>query len=243
MIPWIGAMFWLLLWGWIVISSPRPVASTDSTSGELVDAKIDLHGLNIRQKTDYTDDKFTWMDLSARDGHNLEGSADSHLLNDVKVKVVIDRRVKKEQDEKDLTGLSDDLDVAWFLIKADRGVYSFESHNIELEGNAQVCGYSLDGTLTEWISADRILYDSGNGQVRSIGPAVYEGQGSFGRPRKGIFEAELDLSEAVIDKIEPLPAKFKTPFRDKTMQPPYDPPDALRFLKRRRDSQVLPRKD
>jgi len=234
LIPWLGVGFWFLLWVWIFFSSPKTGDPSQGPPPTYEKAQIQLHGLNIRQRTDYTENKFTWMDLAASSSHNIEGSADSHLLKDVEVKVVVKSRKDPDTPSKkeNLSDLSRDLDVAWFLIKADQGVYSFQTNNIELEGHAQVFGYTLDGTLTEWISADRIIYDSQNGEVRSDGYAVYQGEAiDAGRPLSGLFSAGLDLSEATIKDWRDLPPGYKTPFNDESMKPPYEPPEALMFLK------------
>ena len=226
-----GTGFWVFLWLWIVQSNPTPADKPSPSFDQESPGEIDLHGLTIRQTTLYSDDKFTWMDLSASGGHNVEGAADAHLLYDVEVKVVVDSHRKNSKGDEGLADLSKDLDIAWFLIKADKGYYSFNTENIELEGNAEVFGYLLNGELTEWISADRIIYDSQNGQVRSDGPAVYEGRAGFkGRPARGQVTAELDLSDAKIDLSDPLFPSYKTPIRYKELRPPYDPPEALRFL-------------
>lgn len=231
-VPWLGAGFWVFLWLWIVLSSPEKADDGSPILMQESAGEIGLHGLTIRQTTLYSDDKFTWMDLSASSGHNVEGSADAHLLYDVVVKVVVDSRKKTAAEgDEGLSDLSRGLDIAWFLIKADRGYYSFNTENIELEGNAEVFGYLLNGELTEWISAEGIVYDSQNGQVRSNGPAVYEGRAGFkGRPARGRVTAELDLSDVKIDLSEPLFPSYKTPIRYEELRPPYDPPDALRFL-------------
>lgn len=190
-----------------------------------------LAGLNIRQKTVYPD-RFTWMDLYAQMGTNVEGDSGTHRLSDVRVKVVI-KDTEGATAEENLSDLSQGLDIAWFLIEADTGTYSINTQNIYLEGDVQVYGYSLDGTLTEWISADRLLYDCENGQVKSIGPAIYEGQSYGGRPRKGIFTAGLDLSRAeiVLDDNPFELRSYQTPIRNPALRPPYDPPEALRFLR------------
>ena len=231
MIPWVGVWFWVLLWVFVVVSNPSGESSNQPGPKVAPAPDLELAGLNIRQKTVYTDHRFTWMDLYAQRGTNVEGDEGTHRLSDVRVKVVI-KDLDNATSEEKLSDLSQGLDIAWFLIEADTGTYSLNTQNIYLEGDAQVYGYSLDGTLTEWISAERLLYDCENGQVRSIGPAVYEGQAYPGRPCKGVFTAGLDLSQAEIVVEEFLDLRtFQTPIRHPALRPPYDPPEALRFLR------------
>src|SRR3990172_370383 len=173
LIPWVGVWFWVLLWLFVVVSNPSGESSSQPGPKVAPAPDLELAGLNIRQKTVYTDHRFTWMDLYSQRGTNVEGDEGTHRLSDVRVKVVI-KDLDDATSEENLSDLSQGLDIAWFLIEADTGTYSLNTQNIYLEGDAQVYGYSLDGTLTEWISAERLLYDCENGQVRSIGPAVYE---------------------------------------------------------------------
>lgn len=234
-IPWIGSIFWGILWIWVLVASTPQEQAESKPKNRLETAEIGLNGLNIRQKTDYTDEKFTWMDLTASSGHNVEDRPGAHMLYDVRVQVVVEKRSHAQpQSEKDITGLQDDLDIAWFLIRADRGIYSFRTRNIELEGDAEVFGYSQTGELREWISADRIIYDWENGQIRSDGYAIYQGESmaiNRGKPCSGVFSAGLDLTQASIRHWRHLEEGFKTPFNDPNLLPPYNPPEALLSLR------------
>jgi hypothetical protein len=199
----------------------RPEAQAPAKN-RLETAEIGLNGLNIRQKTDYTDEKFTWMDLTATSGHNVEDRPGAHMLYDVRVQVVVEKRSSVESGEKSISELQEDLDIAWFLIRADRGIYSFRTKNIELEGNAEVFGYSQTGELREWIAAERIIYDWENGQIRSDGYAVYQGQSipiNRGKPCSGVFSAGLDLTQASIHHWRNLEEGFQTPFNNPSMLP------------------------
>ncbi|MCA9450641.1 MAG: hypothetical protein KC931_26195 [Candidatus Omnitrophica bacterium] len=234
-IPWIGSIFWGILWIWVLVASTPQEQAESKPKNRLETAEIGLNGLNIRQKTDYTDEKFTWMDLTASSGHNVEDRPGAHMLYDVRVQVVVEKRSHAQpQSEKDITGLQDDLDIAWFLIRADRGIYSFRTRNIELEGDAEVFGYSQTGELREWISADRIIYDWENGQIRSDGYAIYQGESmaiNRRKPSSGVFSAGLDLTQASIRHWRHLEEGFKTPFNDPNLLPPYNPPEALLSLR------------
>lgn len=220
-----------MLWFFVVVSNPTGKSFPQLGASDQPAPNLELAGLNIRQKTVYPD-RFTWMDLYAQTGTNFEGDEGTHRLSDVRVKVVI-KNTEDATVQENLTDLSKGLDIAWFLIEADTGTYSINTQNIYLQGDVQVYGYSLDGTLTEWIAADRMLYDCENGQVKSIGPAIYEGQSYGGRPRKGVFTAGLDLSmaEIVLDDNPFEYRDYQTPIRNPDLRPVYDPPEALRFLR------------
>jgi hypothetical protein len=213
---------------------------------------LQLKGFRIRQETPYSNGRFTYMDLKAERGYNLEGSEDCHLLMQVEVKLVTKAPSEKEatptplpvvespggtplepippQDDS-FDGLSSPVHVAWVLIEASTGIYSFKTRNIDLMGNVQVYGYSLEGELTEWFTTERLFYDWKSGSVRSISPVTYQGYSlPVGQAYKGFVEADISLTEINITDSEPLPDDYKTPLHFPELRPVYAPPEALRFL-------------
>lgn len=187
-----------------------------------------LAGFRIRQETPYTDQKFTWMDLHALEGWTLSEREDVQVLVDVEVKLVTRQ---EGEGENALDALSQQTDVAWVMITAATGYY-YQNRNIELEGDVQVFGYTLDGRVAEWLQTERLFYNCDLARVSSQAPAIYEGLSLFpGQPSQCYFDADVNLSEIKItDKVDLDPAETRTPFRDPSMIPEYAPPESLKLF-------------
>lgn len=231
MLPWIGGMFWVALYLFVMLEPLDPMPELIETFEERNTPTIQLQGLKIRQETPYTNQKYTYTELRADHGWTLEGGSDSHLLTGVTVKLVT--RDQSQDDQAGLDSLSDELDVSWVLIQAATGTYSITNRDIMLEGAVEVFGYDSNGQISEWVKTEKMFYDWRAAQIRSLAPAYYEGQSLFpGQPCRGYFQAGLDLTAITIDQLETLdPEEHATPVRFPEQGPVYDPPEALKFLK------------
>jgi hypothetical protein len=232
----LGGVFWLLLWGWLLL--PREAVKIP-TEGNLLtrsQSTMKLQGFRVRQETRYTDGGSTYMDLKAEKGWNLEEAKgeevkDSHVLVNVEVRLVPKKNPQSATETEGLDSLSARADVAWVLIKAATGIWSIETRNINLMGNVRIYGYSLSGELSEWISAERLFYNQKENTVRSISPAIYEGESfQVGQAVQCFVESKADLTEININILDYLAEDFPTPFRNPGLLPPYIPPEALRFI-------------
>ncbi len=231
LIPWLGGLFWLVLWVWLALPHQKIDVPKEEVLLSRTAPGLQLKGFRIRQQTTYTNQRFTYLDLEADRGWNLEGDEDSHLLVNVRVRLVSQGDIQPSTKEQSLGDLSARADVAWVLIEGATGIYSFKTRNIDLIGNVQVFGYTKDGELVEWIAAERLFYDWKAGMVRSVSPATYEGHSlQIGQPYKCFVETDVDLSEINISDLEPLGEEMKTPIRFPELRPPYAPPEALKFL-------------
>ncbi len=226
-----GGVFWLLLWGWLLIPRERIKVPEEGDLITRSQSSIKLQGFRVRQETRRTDGSTTYLEIQAEKGWNMEEIKDSHVLVNVEVRLVPKRNLKSAMDTEGIENLSAQSDIAWVLIQAATGIWSVRTRNIDLMGNVQIFGYSLGGELTEWIAADKIFYGQQENTVRSISPATYEGRSSpIGRAYRGFVETDVDLNEINITELETLPDDFPTPFQHPEMRPPYSPPEALRFL-------------
>ncbi len=195
------------------------------------ESTIKLQGFRVRQETRYTDGSCTYTDLQAERGWNLEETRDSHVLVNVDVRLVPKKVPQNATATEGLESISAQADVAWVLIKAATGIWSIKTRNIDLMGNVQIFGYSMQGELSEWIATERLSYDQKEDMVRSLSPATYEGKSlQIGQAYRCFVETDVDLDEPRITDIETLPSDFPTPFQHPEMMPPYSPPEALRFL-------------
>jgi len=216
-----------------MLANPGDTAQTPQGSGALKPPEVQLQGFSVRYMTRYSDHKTTWLELAAEKGRSLEEDTNRQILEDVTVRVVV-KNDALEENSSDLSDLSQQLGIDWLYIKSATGLYTFDDRGtIELHGNVEVFGYNRDGTLNEWIAADILVYDQDRGIGRSVGPAYYDGSSSIPiKPCIAEIEATIDLSAVEAEFEETLlnPATFKSPLRDPSMRPPYDPPTALKFL-------------
>jgi len=220
-----------LLWGWLLIPREKVEVPNEWELIARSESSIKWQGFRVRQETRRTDGSASYMDLQAERGWNMEQVKDSHVLVNVEVRLVPKRNPKSATDTEGLENLSAQTDVAWVLIKAATGIWSVKTRDIDLMGNVQIYGYSLEGELTEWIAAERIFYGQKENSVRSISPAIYEGRSfQIGKVNRGFVETDVDLNEINIRNLEPLPDDFRSPFRSPEMMPAYSPPEALRFV-------------
>ncbi len=233
LVPWAGLFFWVALWLWLMFAKAGDTAVKPLGTREgFKPPEVQLQGFSVRYMTRYSDFKTTWLELAAEKGRSLEDDTNRQILEDVTVRVVIKNDALPDE-TGDLSDLSKQLGIDWLHIQSATGLYTFDDRGtIELHGNVQVFGYHRDGTMNEWIAADTLIYDQDRGIVRSVGPAFYDGSSSIPvKPCIAQIETTLDLSSIEVDFVESLnPSTFKSPLRDPSMRPVYDPPSALKFL-------------
>lgn len=233
--PWLGTFFWIGLWLWLLLADPGDTVEIPTVSFTAKPPEVELQGFSIRYMTRYSDFKTTWLEISAAKGRSMEEDSTQQILEDVSVKVVVKNDALEEEAEAsgDFSDLSKQLGIDWLQIQSATGVFTFDKkRSIELHGNVQVFGYNREGRLNEWIRADTLVFDQEHGMVRSVGPAHYDGNSSIPiKPCIAQIVASLDLSAIEADFQEALnPATFQSPLTDPSLRPPYQPPEALRFL-------------
>lgn len=192
-----------------------------------------LKGFRIRQETRYTDGSSSYMDLEAERGRKDDKNKDASVLSHVEVRLVTKKQNQPVETKEGLDALTERVDVAWVLLKATTGEWSISTRNIDLKGNVQIYGYSMDGRLTEWFSTERLFYNQKENTVRSVSPATYEGVSiHIGQAYRCLVETRADLTEININDLVALDENYPTPFRNPELLPPYTPPEALKFIQR-----------
>jgi len=247
-VPWLGAIFWVVLWVWVVLP-PSDIEEaalkqlereSTWTEPDRLEVALEIEGFQVQQKSAYSDNRTTWLDLKSERARSLPGKESSYLLSNVEIRIVTKAESVEDGDGKskdasyDLANISRKTDIAWFLIRAATGDLSKLSDNIELRGDVQIFGYTRDGVLTDWLATERLLYDTEKGRILSKERATYEGRGYLkDRPCRAFIDTDLGLEDVKINdiiEIESFEAEYATPVRVPSLRPPYDPPEALGFL-------------